>query len=94
MYSINERFRQVFKKSDLSQDQFAKKIKRTRGEIANIIYDKVVPRKEIIEAVCEEFNVNRVWLETGVGEPFDPGAAEIAQVLTLRLIPQLATKFQ
>ena len=43
MYSINKRFREVFEDSGLSQEKFASRIHRSRGEVANIIYDKVVP---------------------------------------------------
>lgn len=69
MFSINARFREVFDDSGLSQEKFAKRIKRSRGEVANIIYDKVVPRDEIIEAVCEEFRIREEWLRTGKGDP-------------------------
>ena len=69
MFSINARFHEVYEVSGLSQDKFAKRIKRSRGEVANIIYDKVVPRNEIIEAVCEEFRIREEWLRTGNGEP-------------------------
>ena len=68
MYSINSRFRIVYENSGLSQEKFAKRIKRSRGEVANIIYDKVVPRDEIIESVCEQFRIREEWLRTGEGE--------------------------
>lgn len=68
MFSINARFREVYEDSGLSQEKFAKRIKRSRGEVANIIYDKVVPRDEIIEAVCEEFRIREEWLRTGKGD--------------------------
>jgi transcriptional regulator with XRE-family HTH domain len=68
MFSINARFREVYEDSGLSQEKFAKRIKRSRGEVANIIYDKVVPRDEIIAAVCEEFRVREEWLRTGKGD--------------------------
>lgn len=68
MYSINARFRVVYERSGLSQEKFAKRVKRSRGEIANIIYDKVVPRDEIIESVCEQFRIREEWLRTGEGE--------------------------
>ena len=58
MCSINERFRIIFKESGLSQEKFADKIKRSRGEVANIIYDKTVPKDKIIEAYGEEW-----WLQ-------------------------------
>ena len=68
MYSINARFRVVFESSGLSQEKFAKRVKRSRGEIANIIYDKVLPRDEIIESVCEQFRIREEWLRTGEGD--------------------------
>ena len=68
MFSINARFREVYEDSGLSQEKFAKRIKRSRGEVANIIYDKVVPRDEIIESVCEEFRIREEWLRTGKGD--------------------------
>ena len=66
MYSINERFRIVFKESGLSQEKFADRIKRSRGEVANIIYDKTVPKEKIIEATCEAFNIQKDWLQYGL----------------------------
>lgn len=65
MYSMNERFREIFRESGLSQEKFADKIKRSRGEVANIIYDKTVPKEKVIESVCDEFGINPEWLKTG-----------------------------
>lgn len=66
MYSINERFRIIYKESGLSQEKFADKIKRSRGEVANIIYDKTVPKDKIIEATCEAFDIQEDWLRNGL----------------------------
>ena len=66
MYSINERFRIIYKESGLSQEKFADKIKRSRGEVANIIYDKTVPKDKIIEATCEAFDIQEAWLRDGL----------------------------
>jgi transcriptional regulator with XRE-family HTH domain len=72
MYSINERVRFLLKELGKSQEAFAKGIYRSRSEISNIVYDKVVVKEEIIIAICNAYSVNRIWLETGVGEPFQP----------------------
>lgn len=66
MQTINDRFRIVFSESGLSQEKFADRIKRSRGEIANIIYDKTTPKDKIIEAVCEEFDIQEDWLRYGM----------------------------
>lgn len=83
MQTTNDRFRFILKETGLSQKDFADRIKRSRGEIANIVYDKVTPKDKIIEAVCDEFSVDRTWLETGIGEPFREKSQEehIAEVL-------------
>ena len=67
MFSINERFRIVFKESGLSQEKFAEKINRSRGEVANIIYDKTVPKDMIIKATCDAFMIQEDWLRHGIG---------------------------
>lgn len=66
MFSVNERFRIIYKESGLSQEKFADKIKRSRGEVANIIYDKTVPKDKIIEATCEAFDIQEDWLRHGL----------------------------
>lgn len=72
MSTINERFREARERLDISQDNFAKKANRTRSEISNIEYNKTSPKEEVIKAVCSAHGINRVWLETGVGDPFLP----------------------
>lgn len=68
METINDRFRKVLKDSGLSQEKFAERITRGRGEIANIVYDKTVLKDDILRAVCKEFSINEEWLRTGQGE--------------------------
>lgn len=72
MESINERFTEVYKESGLSQEAFAKEIRRGRGEIANIVYGKTAPKDNVITAACERFGINEVWLRTGEGEMKTP----------------------
>lgn len=72
MSTINERFRKAREHLKLSQDDFASMANRTRSEIKNIEYNKTSPKEEVIKAVCSAHSIDRVWLETGVGEPFQP----------------------
>ena len=72
MSTINERFREAREHLKLSQDDFAGMANRTRSEIKNIEYNKTSPKEEVIKAVCSAHSIDRVWLETGVGEPFHP----------------------
>ena len=66
MSAINDRFRIIFKESGLSQNDFANRIKRSRGEVANIIYDKTEAKDKIIESVCEQFGISEDWLRYGL----------------------------
>lgn len=72
MSTINERFRELRKMLGLSQEEFAQKANRTRSEIKNIEYNVTIPKEEVIASVCKTYNVDRLWLETGSGEPFMP----------------------
>ena len=76
MFSINERFRIIYKESGLSQEKFAEKIKRSRGEVANIIYDKTVPKDQIILSTCEALGIQEDWLRYGVGAMRVPKSEE------------------
>lgn len=72
MSTINERFREVRELLKISQDDFAVRANRTRSEIKNIEYNKTSPKEEVIKAVCSAHGINRVWLETGIGDPLLP----------------------
>lgn len=76
METINDRFREVYKDSGLSQESFAKAIKRGRGEIANIIYGKTEAKDNVIDAVCESFSIRKEWLLTGEGDMKEPRTKE------------------
>lgn len=82
MQSINDRFRIVYKESQLSQEKFAEKIKRSRGEVANIIYDKTAPKDNIIKSVCDEFGIQEDWLRYGL-EPMRAEKSEEEQIAEL-----------
>ena len=70
--NINERFREVREMLNQSQEDFAQKASRTRSEIKNIEYGKTTPKPEVIQSICSAWGIDRIWLETGVGEPFRP----------------------
>ena len=54
----------------LSQSAFGARIGVGRDVVANIEGGRVAPSAIIIQSICREFGADRVWLETGVGEPF------------------------
>ena len=72
-YEINARILELRKFLKLSQTDFGKSIGVSRGVINNIdlnIVD-IETKPLLIQQICKEYNVNRVWLETGEGNMFN-----------------------
>lgn len=55
-----------------TQKEFADKLEMSENYIWMIEKGERVPADRTIGDICREFGVNRVWLETGVGDPFQP----------------------
>jgi transcriptional regulator with XRE-family HTH domain len=69
---MKDRIFQVRKAANLNQTEFAEKLNLTKNYISLIENGNRVPSDRTISDICREFGVNRVWLETGVGDPFQP----------------------
>ena len=70
--AINERITSIRKELKLSQSAFGERIGVSRDVIKNIDNNIVDAETKplLIQQICKEYNVNRVWLETGEGEMF------------------------
>lgn len=69
---MNTRIAFVRKNSGLNQQEFAEKIGLTKNYVSLMETGGRNPSDRTISDICREFNVDRIWLETGVGEPFRP----------------------
>lgn len=69
---MKDRIFQIRKSANLNQTEFAEKLNLTKNYISLIENGNRVPSDRTVSDICREFGVNRVWLETGVGEPFQP----------------------
>ena len=67
---MNERIRDVRLALGLSQDEFAKRLGFTRGVITNIELKRAEIKPRLISLICQVYNVNEYWLETGNGSMF------------------------
>jgi transcriptional regulator with XRE-family HTH domain len=76
---MKDRIRRIRKDLNLTQDAFGAAVGATRAMIGFYESGKVVPDKPIRLLICEKYNVNETWLETGEGVPYKEG-----------LIPELA----
>lgn len=70
---MKERIRDIRKNHlKLSQKEFASRLGMSENYIWMIEKGDRVPPDRTISDICREFGVDRIWLETGVGEPFRP----------------------
>lgn len=67
------RFKELRKELNVTQQEFADKLKISRNFVAQIEMGSKVPSDRTIDDVCREFNVNEEWLRTGNGDMFIPG---------------------
>lgn len=70
---MHERLKLIRKNSGLTQADFASAIGATRVMVAKYETNAVIPDKPIRMLICERFNVNETWLETGEGKPYKEG---------------------
>ena len=70
---LANRMKAVREALDLSQREFGEKLGVSRDVISNIEYGRVPPKKLLLQHMCQQYRINRHWLETGEGEMFDEG---------------------
>ena len=73
---MKERIAWVRTQFKLSQEEMANRLGLSRNYISLIENGNRTPSDRTIADICREFGVDRVWLETGVGEPFRPRSRE------------------
>lgn len=69
---MNERLKKLRKFLDLTQQEFADKIKVKRNTVATYEMGRSEPSDAAVSLICKEFNVNEKWLRTGEGEMLKP----------------------
>lgn len=81
---MKDRIKVVRKNLKMTQTEFGEAIGVKGNTITGYETGLRTPSEAIITAICREFKVNRIWLETGAGEPFRPVSRDeyIAEVLT------------
>lgn len=70
---MKDRFKELRKELNVTQQEFADKLKISRNFVAQIEMGSKVPSDRTIDDVCREFNVSEEWLRTGNGDMFVPG---------------------
>ena len=70
--SFKERFLHVLGACGCSKSKAAEKLNVSPAYVSQLCAGVREPSDRTISDICRIFGVNRVWLETGVGEPFQP----------------------
>lgn len=70
---MNERLKELRKHHRFTQAEMGAELGVSRDAIATYESGRVIPDKSIRLLICEKFNVNEVWLETGEGQPYKEG---------------------
>lgn len=65
---MNERIKTLRKSLGLTQEEFSIKIGLSRNFIAQIESGTKTPSERTLKDICRIFNVNYIWLTTGIGE--------------------------
>lgn len=68
---MQNRIKEARKALHLSQREFGEKLGVSRDVISNIEYSRVPPKALLIKHICEVYNVNEAWLQTGEGPMFN-----------------------
>ena len=69
---MNNRFKQIREKLNLSQEEMGEAIGITRSGISNIESGKRSVSERHIKLLHSAYNINEHWLRTGEGEMFNP----------------------
>jgi transcriptional regulator with XRE-family HTH domain len=70
---MKERIKSIRKDARLTQEEFGSMLGLSRIVITTYETGRVIPDKPVRLLICERFNVNETWLETGEGIPYKEG---------------------
>lgn len=70
---MKDRIKQIRKNLKMNQTEFGAAIGATQKMITTYETGSVIPDKTICMLICEKFNVDPHWLETGEGKPYKEG---------------------
>ena len=79
---MNERIKQIRKLSNLTQQEFADKIKVKRNTVATYEMGRSIPSDSAIALICREFNVNENRLRNGEGPIYKERDGSFTEMLS------------
>lgn len=73
---MERRIKQVRTDAKVSQPIFAERIGLSKSGVQKLESGENTPSEQTIRAICTQFGVNRLWLESGEGAPYVPEAED------------------
>lgn len=70
---MKDRIKEIRKAHMMTQEEFGAALGVSRLVITTYETGRVVPDKPVRLLICEKFNINQDWLETGEGAPYKEG---------------------
>ena len=70
---MNNRLKEIRKHLKLTQAELGQELGVSRDSVATYESGRVIPDKSIRLLICQRFNINETWLETGEGKPYKEG---------------------
>ena len=70
---MKDRIKKIRKDMNMNQTEFGEAIGTTLAAYSKYETGKVLPDKTTRMLICQKFNVNETWLETGEGLPYTEG---------------------
>ena len=90
---MNERLKEIRKHHKFTQAEMGAELGVSRDAIATYESGRVIPDKSVRLLICNKFNVNETWLETGEGLPYQEGL--IPELMNaLRQMPNLQSALE
>ena len=81
--SVEPRTKELRKSLGLTQQEFADRLKITRGAVSNWDLGHSVQSDAAVSLICREFNVREAWLRDGEGDMLEvkPRAEELGELV-------------
>ena len=68
MTTLGDRVKQIRQRLGMSQKEFGERIGVTAVTVSTTENGKTHPDAQTIKVICNEFRINNLWLELGVGD--------------------------
>lgn len=79
--TLQDRVIKIRTDAGLNQVEFGKKLNLGKSIISLVESGKRNYTTRVLSDICEKFNVNREWLETGEGEPYNETIPTVMKLL-------------